>query len=176
MPCERGRMIIMQEEKQRINLSNVDVRIGLGTILCLLIVHFCPTVQGLAACTAVIMCTQDNAKFSWKSELNRLLGVVIGGVCGTIVVLLNMVLTNDFVFILLCGLGVLLNLLTCQLAKMPNIVARVSCITFALVTLVLQGPARIQYALLRLLGTFVGATIALLLAWIWDKLSAKRES
>lgn len=162
----------MKTEK-KIGLSNTDVRIGAGVVLCLLIVHFFPDVQGLAGCTAVIMCTQDGAEFTWKAGLTRLLGVVIGGVCGTLVVLFHEAMPNAFAFIVMCGLGVLLNLLCCQWMKMPNITARVSCITFALVTLVLQGTVRIQYALLRLLGTFVGAAIALLLSWLWDKFAVR---
>lgn len=163
----------MEQQKEKLGITNADVRIGIGIAVCLIIVHFCDTIQALAACTAVIMCTQDTAKFTLKAGLTRLLGVVIGGVCASIVVLLNCVLTNDYIFILLCGLGVVLNLFCCKLAKMPNIVARVSCITFALVTLVTAGTFRFQYALLRLLGTLAGAVVVLVISWVWDKVSGK---
>jgi uncharacterized membrane protein YgaE (UPF0421/DUF939 family) len=163
----------MQEQTQKISISNVDVRIGIGTVLGLLVAHFFDGVQALAVCTAIIMCTQDNSKFSWKSGLNRVLGVVIGGLCGTVVVLLDTAIGNEYVFILLAGLGVVLNLVCCQLAKMPNIVARVSCITFVLVVLLADGLFRVKYALLRLLGTVIGALLALVLAWAWDQIQAK---
>jgi uncharacterized membrane protein YccC len=56
---------------------------------------------------------------------------------------------------------------------MPNIVARVSCITFVLVVLLADGLFRVKYALLRLLGTVIGALLALVLAWAWDQIQAK---
>lgn len=156
-------------------LTNTDVRIGVGFVIALLLVHVFPFVQALSACTAVIMCTQDNGKVTWKSSLTRVEGVLIGGVCALLVVILDHYIGNSYVFMLLCGAGILLNLLCCKLAKMPGIVARVSCITFSLVALALQGDARIKYALLRLLGTAVGALLSLLLSWIWDKIDSGKK-
>ena len=165
------------ETKTRLSISNVDIRIGIGFALALLIAHLIPgdLIQKLAACTAVIMCTQDNASFSWKSGLTRAEGVVIGGICAVLVVLADDGIGNDYVFMLLCGLGVILNLLCCRAVGLPVIAARVGCITFALVTLVMPGPGRITYALLRLLGTVVGAAVALLVSWVYDRCFAKKR-
>lgn len=167
----------MENKKNTALITNVDIRIGLSMILSLLIASVVPgdLIQKLAACTAAIMCTQETAKFSWQSELKRMLGVIIGGVCAVLVVALDEWIGNDYVFILLCGLGIELNLISCKLVKMPPVLARVSCITFALVTLVMPGMGRVNYALLRLLGTAVGATVALLISWIYDKCFGRKN-
>ena len=161
--------------KQGLSLTNTDLRIGIGFAIAMLLVHLFPSIQALSACTAVIMCTQDNGKVTWKSGLVRVEGVLIGGACALLVVVLDNYIGNSYVFMLLCGAGLILNLLCCKLAKMPGVVARVSCITFALVALALQGTARIKYALLRVVGTAVGAVLALLLSWVWDKLNIRKK-
>ena len=166
------------ENRNKTGVSNVDIRIAVGFALALLIADLIPGdwIQKLAACTAVIMCTQDNAGASWKSCLTRVEGVIVGGVCAILVVLADDAIGNNYAFMLLCGLGVVLHLLCCHLIRLPGIVARVSCITFALVTLVMPGPGRITYALLRLLGTVVGAAVALLVAWVFDLCFGKKET
>ncbi|MBO6040609.1 MAG: hypothetical protein J6P58_05315, partial [Oscillospiraceae bacterium] len=85
--------------KMKTGINNVDVRIGVGIVLALLLAHGIPgdLIQKLAACTAVIMCTQENASFGWRSALTRVEGVVIGGVIAVLVVLLDGLSGNDYV-------------------------------------------------------------------------------
>ena len=166
------------ENKKHLGINNVDIRIAIGFVLAMLIADLIPgdLIQKLAACTAVIMCTQDDAGASWKSGLIRVEGVIIGGVCAVLVVLADNVIGNDYMFMLLCGLGVAVHLLCCRLVRLPAIAARVSCITFALVALVMPGPGRITYALLRLLGTVVGAAVALAVSWVYDLCFGKKKT
>ncbi|MBR1496724.1 MAG: hypothetical protein IJ617_03790 [Oscillospiraceae bacterium] len=166
----------MEAKTEKLSVTGTDLRLGLGLILALLLAHFLPAaIQPLSAGTAVIMCTQDNARFTWKSGLTRLEGVVIGGVIALLVVLADNAVQSAYLFILLCGIGVVLNLLCCRLVRMPGVVARVSCITFALVTLATTGEVRFKYAALRVLGTAAGALIALGVAWLWDRCFGKKQ-
>lgn len=158
------------EATNKLGITNVEIRIGLGVIICLFICYFVPDIQRLAACTAVVMCTQEIQKATYKAGLTRLLGVLCGGIAGVLVVLLDGVFGNDFIFFILCGVGIVLNFILCHLAKMPPITARVSVITFCLVTFLLTGNARLMYAVNRFVGTLVGAVVALLLAFIWQKI------
>jgi len=166
----------MIEKKETLSLTNSDVRIGIGFALALLLVHFFPSIQALSAGTAIIMCTQDNEKITWKAGLTRVEGVLIGGVLAVLVVLIDNAVGNPYLFMLLCGLGIVLNLLACRLAKMPNVAAKVSCITFALVTLATQGEIRLRYAIFRVIGTAVGALLALAIAWVYERLAGKKSA
>ncbi len=164
---------MMEQRKARFSISSAEARIGIGLTVALLLSHFFPIIQPLSAGTAIIMCTQDREKMTMKSGLSRMEGVLVGGVIALAVVALDNALADPYLFALSCGLGAVLNLVVCRLLKMPGIVAKVSCITFALVTLATQGEIRFRYALLRLLGTAVGALVALLISWLWGRLFRK---
>ena len=152
----------MPTDNKKAILTQQDIRIGIAVAISLLICQFAP-IQALAACTSAIMCSQDGGKPSWKSLLTRLLGVVCGGIAGAIVALLHGLLPNAFVFALLAGLGILLDLILCRITKMPYIAARVSAISFMLVAL--MGGA--NYAVNRFLGTLCGGVIAVAVAAVW---------
>lgn len=160
----------------KVKLTNVEIRIGIGLILCLFITGFFPQIQRLAACTGVLMCTQDIRKTTWKSGLTRLEGVLCGGIVAVIVVVIDNFVQVDPVFYLLCGVGIVLNLLLCDLIHMPKVTGRVSGITFILVAFLAQGNGRILYAVNRLIGTLVGAVVALILAAVWDWFSSRKNA
>lgn len=163
---------------QKIAVTGLDLRIGIAIMLSLLVCHIASglgfQLQSLAACTGAVMCVQENGKASWKAGLTRLLGVVCGGVVGIAVVLIQSKFDNAYLFMVLCGAAVVVNLLLCKVVKMPYVTARVSCMTFLLVVLVLQGTARINYAFGRFLGTLVGALVSLLVAVVWDVIAQKK--
>lgn len=158
----------MNETKNKIGVEPVEIAIGAAVALCLLVCHAAGllgfSVQALAACTGAVMCVQDSQKASWGAGLNRIKGVLCGGLTGIAVVLIDNAVNVDLVFYLLVGIGVVMNLLLCKVVKLPLVQARVSCMSLMLVTLVLQGGARIQYAVGRLIGTLVGAVVALLVS------------
>ena len=78
------------------------------------------------------------------------------------ITLIDNALGMPYVFYLLCGLGVIVNLVVCKLFKMIYVQARVSCLTLLLVVLVSQGADRLTYAVNRFIGSLVGALIALI--------------
>ncbi len=158
----------MQETKNKISVAPIDIAIGACVALTLLVCHLAGMlglqIQALAACTGAVMCVQDNKNASWGAGLNRIKGVICGGLVGVGVVLIDSAVNIDVVFYLLVGIGVVANLLLCKAVKLPFVQARVSCMSLLLVTLVLQNAARINYAVGRLIGTLVGAVVALLVS------------
>lgn len=169
----------MNETKNKISIAGIDISIGVTVMLCLLVCHVAGLLgvqlQALSACTGAVMCVQDSRKASWGAGLNRILGVICGGVAGIAVVLADNLIQIELVFYLLMGVGVVLNLLLCKLVKLPFVQARVSCMSLMLVTLVLQGGARINYAFGRLIGTLVGAVVALLVSMAFAAAFQKKD-
>lgn len=169
----------MNETKNKIRVEPIEVAIGAAVALTLLVCHLAGMlglqIQALAACTGAVMCVQDSRKASWGAGLNRIKGVLCGGLTGIGVVLIDNVVNVDFVFYLLVGMGVIANLLLCKVVKLPLVQARVSCMSLMLVTLVLQDAARINYALGRLIGTLVGAAVALLVSMAFAAIVKKEK-
>ena len=168
----------MNETKSEITLSGLELRIGITIVICLLVCKLCEllgfSIQALAACTGAVMCVQEGGKASFGACKNRVVGVVCGGIVGIAVVFLDNLIGMDLVFYLLVGLGIMANFLLCKVAKLPLVQARVSCMTVLLVVLVLGGPARINYAIGRFIGTLIGALVAWGVSTVWEKLSVKK--
>lgn len=167
----------MNETQNKIGLTGLEFCIGVSIVICLIFCKLCEllgfSVQALAACTGAVMCVQDGGKASAGAVKNRILGVICGGVVGVGVVLLDNLIGMDLVFYVLVGLGIMANFLLCKTAKLPQVQARVSCMTLLLVVLVLGGPARLNYAIGRFIGTLVGGLIAWGISAAWEKLSQK---
>lgn len=155
----------MNEVKNRVSISGLDISMGAAVCVCLLICHIARLLgvqlQSLAACTGAVMCVQEGKQASWGAGVNRILGVLCGGAMGIALVLLDNVIQQSYIFCFLVGAGVVGNLLLCKLVKLPPVQGRVSCMSLLLVMLVLHGTARIEYAFGRLMGTLVGAFVAL---------------
>lgn len=169
----------MNNTKQKIGVEPIEIAIGAAVVLCLLVCHVAGLlgwqIQALAACTGAVMCVQDSKKASWGAGLNRIKGVLCGGLTGIAVVLIDNAVNVDLVFYLLVGIGVVVNLLLCKAVKLPLVQARVSCMSLMLVTLVLQDSARINYAVGRLIGTLVGAVAALLVSMAFAAIVKKEK-
>lgn len=169
----------MHETKNKIGIAGIDIAIGAAVVLTLLVCHVAGMlgwqVQALAACTGAVMCVQDSKNASWGAGLNRIKGVICGGLTGVAVVLIDNAVNVDLIFYLLVGIGVVVNLLLCKVVKLPFVQARVSCMSLMLVTLVLQDAARINYALGRLIGTLVGACVALLVSMVFAAIVKKEQ-
>lgn len=169
----------MKQNKLISWLARTEICIGAAIIVCLLVCHGAGLlgiqIQTLAACTGAVMCVQETGKASYKAGLNRVLGVICGGIMGVAIVLADNVLHSDLVFYLLCGVGIVLNLLLCQKIKMPLVQARVSAMTLLLVVLVLGGDARIAYAIGRFFGTLCGAVVATGMSFLWSALFKKEN-
>lgn len=160
--------------------SRLDAEIGLAVVLCLFVCHIASLlgiqIQALAACTAAVMCVQESTKASWGAGINRILGVLCGGAVGVAIVWIDNSLQMPLLFYILCGCGVIGNLMLCRSLKMPPVQGRVSCMSLLLVVLVLQDSMRIGYALGRLGGTVCGAVLALLVSMAFSGSTVEKES
>ncbi len=168
----------MNETQNKIGLTGLEFRIGITIVLTLLVCKLSEmlgfSIQALAACTGAVMCVQEGGKASFGAGKNRILGVVCGGIVGVGVVVLDNLIGIDLVFYMLVGLGIMANFVLCKAVKLPLVQARVSCMTVLLVVLVLGGPARLNYAIGRFIGTLVGALVAWGVSVAWEKIAPKK--
>lgn len=163
-------------EKVKVNVDRLDVKIAIAVGICLLTAKFVPAIQYMAACFAAILCIQDGVKVSWKTGVIRMILTGVAGVTGVVVILLDQIIQNEWIFILLVSLGVILTLWSCKVVKIPYINARIGAVTFVLIVMVSSGTTGVTYALMRLLGTFYGILVSLLISWIFGLLPYKNKN
>lgn len=177
----------MQPEK--LAVTGLDIRIAIAAGICCLTAtilnHFglkfpvgemrLEIIQKMTACISCLLCCQDNTKISRKAGINRLIITAIGGIVGIAVVLIDNAAGNDWLMVVMVLLGVLLTLFLCKAAKVPYVNARIGGVTFILVSCTLAGSARIWYAVFRLISTFYGVLITLIVTWAYEKLFAKKN-
>jgi uncharacterized membrane protein YgaE (UPF0421/DUF939 family) len=159
-----------RETKKGIEL--LDFKIALTVVICLITSKLVPVIQYMPACFAAILCAQGSAKLSFKTGLTRTAVTLIGGVIGVGIVLLDNAIKNTWLFIAMAAAGIILTLLICKLLRLSNMPARIGCVTFILVIMVMNGEKRVEYAMLRVLGTIYGAIAAIIVSWGLSALAA----
>ena len=132
-------------------------------------------IQKMTPCITCLLCCQDNTMISRKTGVTRLIVTALGGIAAIVVVCLDNVIGNQWIGIVLIMLGTLVTLLLCKLAKVPYISTRIGGVTFILVACTLPGYARIWYAIFRLLSTFYGVLVVLLVTWIFQLAAPKKN-
>ena len=169
----------MQRENQYVKLEVMDILIGVTILLCLVFCHFANQagieIEAMAVTTGAIMCVQDNARMAWTTSATRIIGVVVGGLYGVGIALIDSAVGIPAVFYVLCTLGVVATLLVCKFFKMLYVQARVSALTMLLVAMVSDGVGRLAYARNRFIGSLVGAVLALLVSLVYGMLTKKKE-
>lgn len=143
----------------------LELQIALSVAICLITATLYPNLQLLAAGTGALMCCQDAATDSLKVSLIRLKGMLLCGVFGVAVVLLNSHVKNVALGLAVITLGLLLCLMAGRLLHMSPIACRVGCISFMLVVASTAGgtPSEVfGYAMGRLLSSLYGALIAVI--------------
>lgn len=175
-------------EKEKIGITILDVQLGISVAVCFAIATVLSKVgavlivgegsntrvlevfQTMTSCIACMLCMQDNTTISKKAGVNRLIITLVGGCVGIGVILIDNFLQSKSVMTLMMGVGIIITLLLCKCCKVPYINARIGGVTFVLVTCTLTGTGRIWYALFRLLSTFGGILVTLLISWLFGYL------
>jgi uncharacterized membrane protein YgaE (UPF0421/DUF939 family) len=152
------------DKKIKLGLELLDFNIALAVAVCLITSRFVPIIQYIPACFAAILCAQDDTRLGYKTALTRIAVTIIGGLVGIGVVLLDTIFSHSGLFIFMAAAGIIVTLLICKLFRLPNMPARIGCVTFILVIMVASGEKRMEYALHRVVGTVYGAVVALLMS------------
>lgn len=163
----------MAIHKKRIGLLEVQIVLAVG--LCMLVAIWFPKFQVMTASISVLLCMQDNVKFSWRMGVNRLIITFIGGLAGICVVLLDNMIASQWVIIPLVMTGLLLTFYGCKLAEVPDMSVRIGGVNFILVALTFVGTQRISYAFYRFVSTLGGVVVVLAVATVFSLFAGKPQ-
>ena len=145
------------------------IRIAIAVGICALLSEFVwDKLQVMTACCAIMMDTQASAKFSFKSNLNRVYSTIIGGIFATLMTFAADALNIPVVTILFGMVGVVLTIIGCKLIKLPHMLTRIGAIYF-IVLYFSPAPTPIHiYSLFRVVSTIEAGLVVTLVALVWD--------
>ena len=156
--------------------SGLDIGIALGAIICLVTARYVSFIQYIPATFAVLLCMQDKVKLTWKTGLYRIIITIVAGIIGIGVILADMAAGNEWLFFIFAFIGLVITMVICKLLSLPPMLARIGALTLVLVVTVLAGNERIMYAVLRLVGTFYGVLVSIVLSFIMSLSKAGKTS
>lgn len=113
------------------------------------------------ACIAAVICMQSSVEQSVRQGISRVIGTCIGGGVGLCVLLLDDLVEQPVFTGVIMGVGIMLTLWLCNLIKRP-LACSIGCVVVCVVMLNHSGPDRYLYTLLRVVETFVGIGVAIL--------------
>ena len=152
-------------EKGKSLIGRLELEMAVAVLICTLLSTFVwNKIQIMTACISVLMCTQDSAKFSFKSGVTRTIVTVAGACTAILISLLNSLIDIHILQILIVAVGVLIAIAICKLANTPAMSTRIGAISFILVTYT-PGASTWSYGLYRILSTVVGAAVALVVVY-----------
>lgn len=173
----------MEMKSEKAGISLLDIRIMISVLICYLTAtilnHFgikfqygnysLEIIQTMTSCIGCLLVCQDSVPASKGAGKNRLIITAIGGAVAIVVSLIDTAVDNEWLMVLMAGIGVLLTLYFCKLAKVPYVNCRIGGLTFILVSTTLAGTARVLYGVFRLVSTLYGVIVVLIVTWLFSK-------
>lgn len=165
----------MYEKKKILEIG--DIRIATAAFLCFTLFEVFPGLKEIAVIAAalatIIFCCGADLQKSFAAACMRMKTILIGFFIGAASIWADEFMQNRISFMFLAALGILAVLAVCWLTKLPYIQAKISCVIYVLVIAVMQGPFRITYGLMFLLGSVIGGVVSVFVAFLFDVLVKK---
>lgn len=134
------------------------LKIALAVFLSVLVSQLFKLQSSFFAAIAVVFCMNNSFYTSYKAGLYRMCGTLVGASAGILVVWIH---PNDA---LLCGVGTLVYVLVCKLVHIEKTIPTAG-VVFAAIMLTLGNKNPFLYSLNRVIDTFVGIIIAVIISY-----------
>ncbi len=173
----------------KVEINKIDIKIILAVGLCVLtstilkqagcVIAYggrnLEIIQAMTASISCLLCVQENGMESRNAGRVRIKVTIAAAIMAIVVVLLDTLIGNVWISIPLIMLGVLATMFLCKLWKAPYMNCRIGGVNFVLMACTLSENARLLYTGFRVLSTFYGVFMVLLVTYIFDKATTKRS-
>lgn len=152
-----------------------NFKTALSVFLCIIILKFFNINYPFYACIAAVICMQGSIFDSFTTGKNRMVGTFIGALVGLLFALIEP--RNPF----LSAIGVMVVIYICNLIG-KNKAITIGCVVFLGIMINLTDTTPLVYSTTRLLETFVGIAISVLVNYLvyppkyFDKLYKMKEN
>lgn len=142
---------------QKIGMRNIKTAISV--FLCIILLRIFRNPFPFYACIAAVMTMQSTVHNSYTTGKNRMLGTIVGAICGLIFALIS---PNN---VFLTSIGILLIIYFLNLLNRKNSII-IGCVVFLAIMTNLKEGTPLVYSLSRVVETFVGILISVLVNYI----------
>lgn len=151
----------------KFNLQTIGARnlkTSLAVFTCIIVFHLLGRSSAFFACIASMMCMQDTVENSYKMGKNRMLGTFLGAVVGLILTTIcnYFSFTHFLIYAFLTAVGTTLAIYLCILFNCKGAINSSCIVVFAIMTN-LNGLGSYEYAFNRIIDTFIGVIIAIVI-------------
>lgn len=133
-----------------------NIKTGLAVFICVIISRLLKLEYPFYSVIAAIIAMQSSVEASFKTGKNRMLGTFVGAVIGHVFALIY------HGNIILITLGVMATIHICNLLNWKNAIS-IACVVFVSIMLSDKSRDPLFYSINRLLDTFIGIIVALLI-------------
>ena len=136
-----------------------NFKTAVAVILCVLIARALHLEYSFYAAIAAVISMGNSVTNSFRTGKNRMLGTLVGAGIGF---LCACILPGNAI---LCGIGIMIVIYICNLLKWSKS-ASIACIVFMAIMVNLNGKNPFFYSINRILDTFIGITVAVLVNYL----------
>ncbi len=145
------------------------MRVGMRTIktaisvaICVLVLELLGVKTPFFACMTAVFTMETDVSTSLRAGIERFLGTLAGAIIGSVFALLTNYLPMDQLLVkaLVVPIGLILVIQMFYLMKLNNSTF-IACIVYFALMVHVDGPLRVEYAIMRTLTTAFGAFVAL---------------
>lgn len=136
-----------------------NIKTGISVFLCVIVSRLLKLEIPFYACIAAVISMQSSVTSSFHAGRNRMLGTLVGAATGLAFALI------DPGNAILSGIGVSIVIFITNYLKW-NKSASIGCIVFLAIMTNLNGKTPVNYSLNRILDTFIGISIAVLVNYL----------
>lgn len=138
-----------------------NLKTAFSVLLCILLFEIINRPFPFYACIAAVICVKDTWQNSFTIGKNRLIGTCIGGIIGILFIFISQTVHFLNTQSIITALGIIVVIHICNLVNKPGSTV-IACIVLIAIMVNLKGTGPYIYALNRILDTFIGVIIALL--------------
>lgn len=148
-------------ELPKVGLRNIKT--ALAVFICMTLFEILDRESGFFACIAAVVCMKDTIENSYSIGKDRIIGTLTGGVIGIILLLIisHSEVTYSFKS-MITSIGIILSIYIFTVLKRPSAVTT-SCIVILSIICNHSRNDSLSYAVIRIVDTFLGVMIAILI-------------
>lgn len=143
-----------------------NIKTAIAVFICLLILNFLKQDNYALTCISAIICMGDTIENTFKTSINRLLGIFIGGFSSIFFIYLIEFISKSYIDKpIVVAIGVSFIIYTCNLFKSNNSCS-IACVMYLTIMFGYSGTGALNYVIFNAFFSFIGIAVAIFVNYL----------